>query len=80
MSFLTPDQIKEIEEKLGTLLPKYNKMLLKLPFTRFRQEKAAEYFQHGFVRRMGTLVRCVDNVFALIPMDTETRAGQERAA
>jgi hypothetical protein len=35
MAFLTPDQIKEIEDKLGTILPKYNKMLLKLPFTRF---------------------------------------------
>lgn len=71
MAFLTPDQIKEIEEKLGTLLPRYNKMLLKLPYTRFQQEKAAEYFQHGFVRRMGTLMRCVDNVFSLIPMNTE---------
>jgi hypothetical protein len=66
MAFLTPDQIKETEEKLGTLPPMYNKMLLKLPSTRFQQEKAAEYFRHGFVRRMGTLVRCVDNVFALI--------------
>jgi hypothetical protein len=71
MAFLTPDQIEEIEEKLGTLLPKYNKMLLKLPFTHFQQKKTAEYFRHGFVRRMGTLVRCLDNVFALIPMDTE---------
>ncbi|UFW88957.1 hypothetical protein BjapCC829_10830 [Bradyrhizobium barranii] len=71
MAFLSPDQIKEIEKKIGTLLPKYNEMLLKLPFTPFQQEKAAEYFFHGFVRRMGTLVRCVDNVFALIPMDTE---------
>ncbi|MGY4500766.1 hypothetical protein ACVWYH_004697 [Bradyrhizobium sp. GM24.11] len=71
MAFLTPEQIKEIEEKRGTLVLKYNKMLLKLPFTRLQQEKAAEYFLHGFVRRLGTLVRCVDNVFALIPMDTE---------
>ena len=54
MAFLTPDQIKKIEEKLGTILPKYNEMLLKFPFTRFRQEKAAEYFRHGFVRRIGT--------------------------
>lgn len=71
MAFLTPDQITETEEKLGTLFPTYNKMLLKVPVTRFQQQKAAEYFQHGFVRRMGTLLRCLDNVFALIPMDTE---------
>ncbi|WP_315792479.1 MULTISPECIES: hypothetical protein [unclassified Bradyrhizobium] len=71
MAFLTPDQIKDVEEKLETLLPKYNELLLKLPSMHFKQEKAAEYFWHGFVRRMGTLVRCVDNVFALIPMDTE---------
>ena len=74
MAFLTPDQIKEIEEKLGTLLPKYNKMLLKLPFTRFQQEKAAEYFRHGFagaVRRQR---------FCTYPDGYRARAGQERAA
>jgi hypothetical protein len=49
MAFLTANQIKEIEQKLETLLPKYNNMLLKLPFSRFQQEKAAEYFRRGLL-------------------------------
>jgi len=77
MGFLSQDQIKEVEEKFGTVLPKYNNLLLKLPVTRFQHGKAAEYFRHGFVRRMGTLVRCIDNVFTLIPMDTEQVPGKD---
>ena len=81
MAFLTPDQMKEVEEKLGTLLPKYNKLLLKLPFTRFQQEKAAEYFRHGFVRRVGTLAGALRRQrFCTYPDGYRARAGQERAA
>jgi hypothetical protein len=71
LAYLTPEQIEKVEQELGTVLPKYNKMLLRLPYIRFKSDKAAEYLQHGFGRRMGTLVRCIENVFALIPMDTE---------
>jgi hypothetical protein len=46
-------------------------MLLKLPYLRFKHDKAAEYMRHGYSRRVGTLVRCIDNVFDLIPMETE---------
>jgi hypothetical protein len=46
-------------------------MLLKLPDLRFKHNKAAEHVRHGHSRRVGTLVRCIDNVFDLIPMETE---------
>ena len=33
--------------------------------------RAKEYASHGFGRRLGTLVRCIDNVFELLPPDRE---------
>jgi hypothetical protein len=71
LAYLASEQIAKVDEKLGTVLPKYNEMLLKLPYLRFKHDKAAEYMRHGYSRRVGTLVRCIDNVFDLIPMETE---------
>lgn len=30
---------------------------------------AKEYARHGFMRRIGTLLRCIENAFANIPLD-----------
>lgn len=34
---------------------------------RFEQERATEFSNHGFIRRVATMARCIENVFALIP-------------
>lgn len=33
----------------------------------YRTEKAREYAEHGFSRRVGTLVRCLENIFGELP-------------
>jgi hypothetical protein len=71
MAYLTPEQIEKIKEKLGTVQPKLHKMMLKLPYLRFQNERAAEFMQHGYLRRVSTLARCIENAFSLIPMETE---------
>jgi hypothetical protein len=71
LSYLTPDQIEKIEEMLGRLQPKYNRLLLKVGHRHFNSEQAAEYARHGYLRRTGTLKRCIENVFALIPPDED---------
>jgi hypothetical protein len=30
-------------------------------------EQGAEYARHGYMRRLGTIKRCIENVFTLIP-------------
>jgi hypothetical protein len=37
---------------------------------RLKDEQARELTQHGFMRRLGTLRRCIENVFSIIPLDT----------
>jgi hypothetical protein len=56
---------------LGKLQPKYNRLLLKVGHRHFNSEQAAEYARHGYLRRTGTLKRCIENVFALIPPDED---------
>ena len=40
MTYFTSERIAKVDEKLGTVLPKYNEMLLKLPYLRFKHDKA----------------------------------------
>jgi hypothetical protein len=37
----------------------------------FRNEQAKEFARHGFSRRLGTLVRCIDNTFCAIPPELD---------
>ena len=58
MAYLTSEQIARVEEKFGTILPKYNQLLLTLPLLNFKNVRAAEIFAswvhaaHGDVGEM----------------------------
>ncbi|WP_407122389.1 hypothetical protein [Bradyrhizobium sp. STM 3561] len=69
MSYISPDQIAKIMELFGQIEPKYNQLLFRFAHRRYGNERAAEYAQHGYSRRLGTLKRCIENVFALIAPD-----------
>jgi hypothetical protein len=72
MAYLTPEQIARIEEQLAEIEPKYNRLLLTFSHRKYSSEQAAEYTRHGYLRRLGTLRRCVENVFTLIPPETDS--------
>jgi hypothetical protein len=71
LSYLKPSQIEKIEETIGELETKYNQLILTFNHHQYKSEEGAEYARHGYMRRLGTLKRCIDNVFTLIPPDTE---------
>jgi hypothetical protein len=66
-SYLSDQQISELRTKLSSLQERVNKIILSVHQHRFRTERAREYYQHGFVRRIGTLYRCIENTFNLVP-------------
>jgi hypothetical protein len=70
LSYLKPDQIAKIEATLNEIESKYNRLLLTFSHRPFDSEQAAEYARHGYLRRVGTLRRCIENVFKLIPPET----------
>jgi hypothetical protein len=70
MAYLTPEHIAKIEERLAEVEPRYNRLLLAVSHRKYSSEQAAEHARHGYLRRLGTLRRCIENVFALIPPET----------
>jgi hypothetical protein len=38
-------------------------------YRNYNDERAREYAQHGFSRRLKTLERCIQNVFTILPLD-----------
>lgn len=72
MPFFEPRHLADLEEKLGTIEERHNRMMLAFMRLRLQRAKAREYAQHGFLRRFGTLRRCIENAFVLVPPSTET--------
>jgi hypothetical protein len=71
MPYFKPEHLVDLQEKLGTVEAKYSRLLLAISHHhRFKEESAWEYANHGFMRRVGTLRRCIENVFGLIPPET----------
>lgn len=65
----TPGQVLQLREEFLTVDDKYLKLLSQ--FTSFSQKHPAlyEYTFHGFMRRLGTLSPCVQNVYSLYMPD-----------
>jgi hypothetical protein len=71
MSYLKPDQIEKILETVHQLERKHDQLVLTFNHYQYRTEQGGEYARHGYMRRLGTLRRCIDNVFALVPPETD---------
>jgi hypothetical protein len=71
-ALLTDAHIAIISARLSTIESKKDRLVFKYVGHNFSQPKAREYAHHGFARRLGTLARCIENVFRLVaPNSTE---------
>jgi hypothetical protein len=64
---LTKKQLVDIRTEFNTIEARTDRMVLTYTGHRFKNELAREYAQHGFTRRVGTLHRCLVNLFKIIP-------------
>ena len=65
--FYAPRQSAELQEGYWTVNPGYERLLAEYLSLRLSNEAAYEYARHGFVRRLGTLKRCIENVYSICP-------------
>jgi hypothetical protein len=63
----TQEGIAQLHAKLRMITPKADRLLLRYVAHNFTNLKAKEYAHHGFARRIDTLVRCILNVFKIVP-------------
>jgi hypothetical protein len=65
--YFKPDQLVELKEGYQTVNPAYERLMGEYLSLRLTNEAAYEYVRHGFVRRLGTLKRCIENVYSTYP-------------
>jgi hypothetical protein len=55
LAYLKSDQIEMVLAELEKIQPKYNEMLFAFSHHKYESSAAAEYAQHGFLRRLGSI-------------------------
>jgi len=65
--FYAPHQVAQLREGYPTVDRTYERLLRDYVSLRLTNEAANEYARHGFVRRLGTLKRCIGNVYSIYP-------------
>ena len=63
------EDLQNLEEEYLEVFGKYNRILLSYSTRSFNNARAKEYAQHGISRRLKTLVRCIENIFDILPPD-----------
>jgi len=69
-SYLNRKQIAKIREQFSAIDGMADRLVLRYVAFPFKNPQAREYAQHGFARRVGTLRRCIKNVFKIVPPGT----------
>jgi hypothetical protein len=78
--YFTPDVLEKLQQEYALVQGRYEKLLLSYNNRNYRFPLAKEYAQHGFLRRLGTLARCIENTFRALPpeRDEEIPTREER--
>ncbi len=72
------DALKKLADDFQTLDDRYRKLLLAFVQHDFKNDRAREYGNHGFPRRLSILLRCIQNVFALLPPERTDIPSREK--
>jgi hypothetical protein len=62
--------LSDFQEKFQSIEGKADRLVFQYVSYPFKNKLAKEYANHGFGRRVGTLWRCIENVFKIIPPET----------
>jgi hypothetical protein len=65
------DQLAELARGHDEIQGKHTELQKRYIGRNYRNKDAREFAIHGFGRRLGTLVRCIDRVFEILPPDRE---------
>ena len=69
LPFYKPHQVADLRIGYYSVNSAYERLIFKYLVLPLTNEAAQEYARHGFVRRLGTLKRAVENVYSVYPPD-----------
>ena len=75
--YFKPDQFAELQEGYSTVNPAYERLMGEYLSLKLTNEAAYEYVRHGFVRRLGTLKRCIENVYSIYPPERSDKPSRD---
>lgn len=71
--YFTNQQLEQLRLAYSDVDKKYQSLLEIYAFRSFKNEQAAEFAKHGFMRRVKTLARCIHNVYRICPPDRDKK-------
>jgi hypothetical protein len=74
---LPREEIEKLTEKKNKLEARWTEIQTAYLKWKLSNERAKEYLKHGFLRRLGTVVRCVQNTFTICPLDLDRKLDRE---
>lgn len=75
--YFSEENIKQLEEAYAEIEEKYQSLLLAFVTRSYKQKEAAEFALHGFVRRIKTMKRCIDNIYRICPPNIDHKPSSE---
>ena len=76
--YFTLDQIEDLRVGLAEVQPKLSALRERLVLHPFQTPGAREHADHGLARRLGTLARCIERTFELLPPDLDEVPERDR--
>lgn len=76
-NYYTPEQIEELLAGHTEVLCSYCQIVATYNDFQYQQSRAREYALHGFLRRLKTLRRCVENIYSFCPPENTDRLTDE---
>lgn len=70
-------RLQDLYAAFALVQPKYVFLIDQFTTRHYQQPRAREFAQHGFSRRLKTITRCIEQVFALIPPDADGEQSAE---
>ena len=67
----TEEALRHVYEEYSTINERRIELASKYLLNKYRREKAQEYAQHGFCRRIALMARCIENVFESLPPEVD---------
>lgn len=77
--YFTPEQLVELSRGQGEAHEKFADLRERYFVRNYESDRAKDYAFHGFGRRLGTLIRCIDRVFAILPPNREGIPSRDEA-
>ena len=76
--YFSKESLEILEADYKKILGKYHKLLKAYAIRVYVNEQAKENATHGFIRRLGTLSRCINNVFTILPPEYSTLPNRDK--